>query len=70
MSFWEDSSPLVKVALIVGVLGLLYFGVAYFVGLPPFPGSCSYEADGQTMDGCPSDSSCVDGECVQNQRGI
>ncbi len=36
MSFWEDASPVVKGAIVIGVLGLSYFGVAYFAGLPPF----------------------------------
>lgn len=70
MSFWEDSSPLVKGALVVGILGFLYLGTAFFVGLPPFPGGCTHDVDGETVDGCPSDSACVDGECVSQQRGI
>lgn len=70
MSFWEDSSPLVKVALVVGVLGILYFATAFFVGLPPFPGGCTHEVDGSSVDGCPENSSCVDGDCVANQRGM
>jgi len=36
MSFWSDLSPAVKGVIVVGVLGLLYFGVAKIVGLPPF----------------------------------
>jgi len=70
MSFWEDSSPIVKGAIVIGVLGLLYFGIAFFVGLPPFPSGCSYEEGGETHDGCPADSNCVDGECVQQDRGV
>ncbi len=70
MSFWEDSSPIVKVAIIVGVIGILYLGVAWGVGLFPFPASCSHEVNGETVDGCPSDSNCVDGECVQQARGV
>lgn len=79
MGFWEDSSPIVKVALIVGVLGMLYLGIAYFVGLFPFPASCTHCPEGSScpprgddaeVEGCPSGVECVDGECVQNQRGI
>lgn len=36
MSFWSDASPIVKGAIVVGVLGLLYFGIAFVAGLPPF----------------------------------
>lgn len=70
MSFWEDSSPIVKVAIIVGVLGILYLGIAWGVGLFPFPGKCTYEVDGAEQSGCPADANCVDGECVQQTRGI
>ncbi len=38
MSFWEDASPIVKGAIVVGVLGLLYFGIAAVAGWPPFGG--------------------------------
>ena len=38
MSFWDDASPVVKGAIVVGVIGLLYFGIAFFAGLPPFGG--------------------------------
>lgn len=70
MGFWEDSSPIVKIALIVGVLGLIYMGVAFAVGLPPFPPSCSHEVDGSTVSGCPEGSQCIDGECVVQERGL
>lgn len=71
MGFWEDSSPIVKVALIVGVLGLIYSGLGYFVfGWPPFAPKCEHEVDGQTISGCPEGAACVDGECVQQQRGL
>lgn len=36
MAFWQDASPIVKGAIVVGILGLLYFGVANVAGLPPF----------------------------------
>jgi hypothetical protein len=36
MSFWEDASGVVKGAIIVGVVGLLYLGVAWGVGFAPF----------------------------------
>lgn len=70
MGFWEDSSPVVKIALIVGILGLLYFGIAFAVGLPPFPGKCSHEVDGASVSGCAEGSSCIDGECVVQERGV
>lgn len=38
MSFWEDASGVVKGAIIFGVVGLLYFGVAFMADLPPFGG--------------------------------
>ena len=38
MSFWEDASPVVKGAIAVGVVGLLYFGIAFVAELPPFGG--------------------------------
>jgi hypothetical protein len=71
MGFWEDSSPVVKVALIVGVLGLIYMGLAFVIGFAPFPPKCSYEPEpGNEVSGCPDDAECVDGECVQQQRGL
>jgi hypothetical protein len=36
MSFWSDASPIVKGAIIFGVLGLLYLGVAAVAGIAPF----------------------------------
>jgi len=38
MSFWEDASPVVKGAIVFGVIGLLYFGIALIADLPPFGG--------------------------------
>jgi len=38
MSFWEDASPAVKGAIIVGGIAILYFVVAMFTGLPPYGG--------------------------------
>jgi hypothetical protein len=70
MGFWEDSSPVVKAALVVGVLGIVYLGVAWGVGLAPFPGKCTHEVDGASQDGCPEGSECVDGACVIQQRGF
>ena len=29
MSFWSDSSPIVKVAIVVGVIGIIISGLAY-----------------------------------------
>lgn len=71
MGFWEDSSPIVKVALIVGVLAVVYVGIAFAMGLPPFPAKCSHEVDGATVSGCPEGTECSeDGECVTRERGI
>ncbi len=70
MGFWEDSSPIVKVALIIGVLGLLYMGAAWGVGMFPFPPKCSHDVDGAEVSGCPENAQCVDGECVQTRRGL
>lgn len=36
MGFWEDASPAVKGAIIVGGIAILYFVVAMFTGLPPY----------------------------------
>lgn len=38
MSFWTDASPLVKAAIVLGVAGLLYLGLAAAAGLPPYAG--------------------------------
>jgi hypothetical protein len=38
MGFWEDASPAVKGAIIVGGIAILYFVVARFAGLPPYGG--------------------------------
>lgn len=38
MSFWEDASPVVKGAIVIGALGLVYFGIAFAASLPPFGG--------------------------------
>lgn len=62
MGFWQDSSPIVKGALIVGGLGAVYLLLAVIAGLPPFPGGCAEE--------CDNGSECVEGECVQNDRGM
>lgn len=36
MSFWEDASPVVKGAIVVGIIGLIYFGAAYAGSFFPF----------------------------------
>jgi hypothetical protein len=36
MSFWSDASPFTKGVIVVGALGFLYLGVAYFANLVPF----------------------------------
>ncbi len=35
MSFWSDASPIVKVAVVVGALGIIVFGMM-FLQIPPF----------------------------------
>ena len=47
MSFWEDASLVVKGAIVFGILGLLYFGVAFAAGLPPFGGGGDEETTQQ-----------------------
>lgn len=71
MSFWEDASPIVKVAMMVGAVGMLYFAGAYLIGWPPFAAGCSYtDESGAAHSGCESGSACVSGECVQQSRGL
>jgi hypothetical protein len=36
MSFWQEASPIVKGAIVVGGLGIAYFLVAMVAGLPPY----------------------------------
>lgn len=37
MSFWSDASPITKGLIVVGGLGILYLGIAFFTkSLPPF----------------------------------
>jgi len=36
MSFWSDASPITKITIVVGALGFLYLGVAFFAHLVPF----------------------------------
>lgn len=36
MEFWEDASPVVKGAIVVGAILVLYMGIAYMTGLPPY----------------------------------
>jgi hypothetical protein len=35
-SFWSDASPVTKGVIVVGALGFLYLGIAFFAGFPPF----------------------------------
>ncbi len=39
MSFWEDLSAPVKGAIVVGAIALVYLGIAFFAGLPPYGGA-------------------------------
>lgn len=61
MSFWEDLSPGIKIAVAIGVIGLLYFVIARVAGLPPY--SCQDQAHYEGL---------VFGECVvdEQQRGF
>ncbi|MFN7698323.1 MAG: hypothetical protein ACK6CU_22205 [Deltaproteobacteria bacterium] len=43
MGFWEDASPAVKGAIIVGGIAILYFAVAYVAGLPPYGGQAEVQ---------------------------
>ncbi|MDQ3037201.1 MAG: hypothetical protein M3Y87_32710 [Myxococcota bacterium] len=36
MGFWQDASPLVKGAIVVGGLLIAYFLIAMVAGLPPY----------------------------------
>ncbi len=36
MSFWQDSSPAVKISLVVGVVAIVYLVVARFAEIVPF----------------------------------
>lgn len=36
MSFWSDASAIVKGAIVVGIVGLAYFGLAFVLKFPPF----------------------------------
>ena len=45
MSFWEDASGVVKGAIVVGVVGLVYFAIAFAADLPPFGGGAAAEGE-------------------------
>lgn len=47
MSFWEDASPVVKGAIVFGVVALVYLGIAAGVGMFPFGGGVDEEAPQQ-----------------------
>ena len=36
MGFWQDASPVVKGAIVVGGLLIVYFLAAWAIGLPPY----------------------------------
>ena len=36
MSFWSDASPIVKGAVILFALGVVYLGTAYAIKIAPF----------------------------------
>jgi hypothetical protein len=37
-SFWSNTSPITKGAIVVGLLGFLYLGIAAVAGFAPFGG--------------------------------
>lgn len=43
MGFWEDASPAVKAAIVIGGIGVLYLLVAWGAGLPPYGGGTDEE---------------------------
>jgi hypothetical protein len=43
MGFWEDASPAVKGAIVVGALALVYLAIAFAAGLPPYGGGTDEE---------------------------
>lgn len=53
MGFWEDASPATKGTIVVGGLLILYFAVAFFVGLWPYN---SVTGDTQQTRGLPAAS--------------
>jgi hypothetical protein len=36
MGFWEDATPATKGTIVVGSLLIVYFGIAFMVGLWPY----------------------------------
>ncbi len=36
MGFWEDATPATKGIIVIGVLVIVYFAIAYMAGLPPY----------------------------------
>ena len=36
MSFWSEASPIVKGAVVVGAVGILYLGIAFVGNMAPF----------------------------------
>ncbi len=81
MGFWEDSSPIVKVAIALGVAGLVYFGSAFVIGWPPFEGllspTCTHlTIDDRVVGTCPEGVECEEregcpgtAECVRTPAG-
>lgn len=43
MSFWQDASPIVKGAIVIGALLLVYLGIARVAGLIPFSNATGEE---------------------------
>lgn len=71
MSFWEDASPIVKGAVVVVAVLVLYVGLAYPMGWLPFSPTCSYvDEAGEEHPGCMPGDQCADGECLPNARGL
>lgn len=52
MSFWSDASPIVKGAIVVGVVGAVYLLTARVAGFVPFTPETG-EAEGTSQRGLP-----------------
>lgn len=55
MSFWSDASPMVKGAIVVGVVGLLYFLIAFVAGLPPYGGTEDEATQQRGLEAAPAE---------------
>ena len=46
MSFWEDASPIVKGAIVIGIIGIIIAGLAW-AGVGPFSAGADVETTQQ-----------------------